>query len=290
MNGQRVGTFGSTVLSVLGAHAMMFAIVGVLPDPAFSALGIHSVQRATRGAFEAAHSTRGYDQVLRDLSRGDLGRTLDGVSVSGEVSLALLATAPRFLCALALVAVVVLIVASAPVRYLNVLGRLGLLFAFFPPFLAPFTLLGLFLAGQTLFGPLPLALPWWLSVLALALPAASLAGAQTALITSRNLASRFALATRAIGLGRLRLRVRLLRNLSMEIAPTIEKLATGLITGALFAEVIFSQSGVGTLTLRAIRRTDVDLLLALVLIFATTVGIGRAIAAWLRGGAGLYST
>jgi len=57
----------------------------------------------------------------------------------------------------------------------------------------------------------------------------------------------------------------------MEISPTLEKLGIGLLTAALFAEPVFGLGGIGTISLKAIRRTDVDLLLGIVLCSGTIV-------------------
>ena len=97
-----------------------------------------------------------------------------------------------------------------------------------------------------------------------------------------NLAAPFAVTIRAVGASRQRQRTVLLHNLAMELAPTLEKLAVGLLTATLFAEPVFGLGGIGTVLLRAIRRTDVALLLGVVLLSALVVSTCHAVAEAVR--------
>lgn len=276
-------------LTVAGAHALAFGIVKVLPDPMVSILGLRTAQVEAREAVERSHPARTYGQVLIDLSRGNLGTTLDGVPVGEEMIAGMEASLPRLAGAAALVLAIVLLVALAPTAFLLPVARTGSFLAFFPPFIAPFLALWLVVA---LAGSTPSAaffLEPWLCGFAVALPAAAFAAAQAAAITGRNLSMPFAVTIRAVGATPLRLRMRLLHHLILEIAPTLEKLAIGLMTALLFAESAFGVSGLGSLTLRAIRRADLDLILTIVGFSAIVIGGLRIATAALRARYGIMA-
>ena len=66
-------------------------------------------------------------------------------------------------------------------------------------------------------------------------------------------------------------------NLAFEMLPSLQKLSVSLFGILLFVEPIFGVPGVGTTAMRAIRRSDADLLLGVVVIFALlTASIGLA--------------
>ena len=258
-------------VSVLGAHALAFATLHRLPDPAVAALGFGSAQPSARAAFDEARPNRPYWTVLSDLARGELGVTLDGTSVRSDLTTAGAASAPRLLGALLVIILLVGAVAFAHRRLLTMLAYVGTLVAFLPPFVVPFVGLGAVLlldwAGT---GASDLV-----AILCLGLPAGALAAAQTAGITRRNLEAPFAITQRSIGMSPTRQRVRLLANLLLELSPTLEKLVVGLVTALLFVEPIFGQSGLGSLMLRAIRRSDADMILALVLATSILINLLR---------------
>ena len=262
--------------SVLAAHALTYLLVAVLPDPSIILLGFQSAQESVLSAFQQQTAIRGYGQVLFDLANGDLGKTLDGVPVTAEVWTALEATVPRVVAAFAGVLMVVLAVAFLP-RPGNPAVWHGLtLTSFLPPFLIPFACLVLALAMDLAIGTEGLFdTGWWLTVVAMAVSPAALAGAQTANIMKRNLEEPFAKTVLASGATPIRQRRRLLHNLFVELAPGLEKMLTAMITATMFAEPILGETGFGTMVVRAIRRTDVDLLLASVLAAAIAINLGR---------------
>ncbi len=274
-------------LTVAGAHALAFGIVKVLPDPMVSILGFRSAQIEVREAVERSHPPRSYGRVLSDLSRGDLGTTLDSVPVGEEMTAGMEASLPRLVGATALVLVIVGLVALTPAGSLRPIARIGAFLAFFPPFIAPFLALWVMVALARSTPSAAFFLEPWLCGLAVALPAAAFAAAQAAAITERNLLMPFAVTIRAVGATPLRLRMRLLHHLILEIAPTLEKLAIGLMTALLFAESAFGLSGLGSLTLRAIRRADLDLILAIVGFSAIVIGGLRIATAALRARYGI---
>jgi peptide/nickel transport system permease protein len=277
------------LLSVIGAHALAFVVIQILPDPAMVALGIDSTKNSARESFERANKPRTYLQTLADLGHADFGTTLDGVSVAEEIGRALLASIPRFLVAALLVVFVVFAISIAPEPTLRPVRYLSSLLSFFPPFLIAFVGLGLLVSTDATFVFAAKWGGWLLSAICLAVPSAALLGAQAADVTDRNLRRPFATTVRAMGASRFQQRLRLSRNLVMELTPTFEKLVTGLLTTALFVEPIFGQAGLGTTTLQAIRRTDTNLLLALVLLFALAVNVARLLSNLVRSSYGLQT-
>lgn len=269
-------------ISVFGAHALAFVVMKGLPEPAVAALGIQSAQPAARAAFEEEKATRGYLRILSDLSHGDLGTTLDGVPVTTELTAALTESLPRLTLACGLVGLAIVGVAFSPRRMLAGFAYLGTLLAFMPPFVAPFVGFGAVLAIGGVSADW-LRSTWLVASICLAVPAAALASAQTAAVTSRNLGLPFAVTLRAVGASQTRQRTRLLRNLILELAPSFEKLGAGLFAALLFVEPIFGLGGLGALMLRAIRRTDVDTILALVLTLALVINLLRILATMIRG-------
>ena len=264
------------------AHFLVFLLIGALPDPAVSMLGVSSANQEVLRRAQDGSNPGSYLSVLQDLAQGSLGHSLDHTPVSDELRRAILESAPRLALSLALIVAAAIMVAFLPNCALPLVGQLSGLFAFLPPFVAPFVGVGLLLwtrGSQRAFDD---NLWWWACCLATAAPGAALAASQAAQVTLQNLGAPFARTHRAFGASPLRLRVTLVHNLTVELIPTLEKLAVGLLSAALFAEPVLGLSGLGTLTVRAIRRTDMAVLLGIVLVSATTVSLCRALAANIR--------
>ena len=198
---------GIGIVATLGAHALAFLLIRVLPDSAVIALGIQGAQESVFQAFQHTSPPRSYGQILLDLATGNLGKTLDGVRVAVELTNALRYTAPRLLVVLASIVLVILVTAfrrhpESPLSR----GVFGLA-TFMPPYVFPF--IGL-LVATTLAPSAATTLAgggmWWMCAVSLGIPPAALAGFQTANIMARNLAEPFAATTRAAGASPFRLR------------------------------------------------------------------------------------
>lgn len=281
MRAVRLG-FLSLLATVLGAHLLAYCVIQVLPDPVTSILGFQSAHVEAREALNRSNPPRSYGRILADMAHGDLGLTLDGVDVSASLADGAKASLPRLAAGSFAVILVVILVSLLPYRLLPAAEALGSFLAFFPPFMAPFLMIAVLLAVQDGMPGAPAVLEASLCAAAVAVPACAFAAAQAAAITRRNLAMPFAVMIRAVGATPGRLRIRLLHHLAVELAPTLEKLAIGLFTALLFAESAFGQSGLGSLAIRAIRRGDTDLILALVLASALLVGLLRVATEALR--------
>lgn len=274
-------------LTVAGAHALGYAVVQLLPDPMISVLGLQSANKEARAAVLLSNPPMSYGGSVAGFLKGDLGTTIDGTAVSTEIANAVVASLPRLSAAILLILAVPLIVAHFPARQLGKVASASSFVAFLPPFLAPVLMLWILLLIQTSSPEAALLVAPWLLCLSIALPAAAIAASQTALVTRRNRELPFAVTIRSLGASEFRLRTRMLPHLVLELAPTFEKLLIGLVTALLFAESIFAEEGLGSLTLRAIRRSDLDLMLALIVFTALLVGLLRFGRILLRGAYGL---
>ena len=274
--------------SIFGAHGLVYLMVGVLPDAAIVTLGIESARPELMAAFRSANEIRPYHVVLIDLAGLEFGKSLDGVPVRRELAVSLATSLPRLSAGFVLIAIACILTALLAHEQGGMRDRLGSLIAFLPPYLAPFFALLFLLAVRPALGAgFAAALTPVVTVLAIAATPAALIAAQTANITRRNLRSDFARTLAAAGATPLYLRLRLLHNVAAEIAPSLEKMFTWMVAILLFAEPILGLSGFGTTAVRAVRRSDPDLLLGVTLVIAATVALLRLLALGVRRRYGL---
>lgn len=271
----------AAVAVVLGAHALAYFLVNVLPDATLIALGLEGAKQEVLANLQAEAIRRPYAETLLGLLQFDFGRTLDGVRVSEEIGRALALSAPRIAGAFTLVCVAVFITAFAR----RVPRTLVSFLSFLPPYVpAFFALLALLAVGAASPGDPALVV---LCTLAVALSPAMLVVEQAAGITHRNLSTEFARTLVSIGAGDRFLRMRLLGNLTAELVPSLEKVFVMIAAGLLFAEPILGLPGIGTTAVRAVRRADPDLLLGVTLLFSFSVVLARLVAVGIRRQFGL---
>lgn len=276
------------VSAIFGAHALVYFLGGALPHAAVSALGLFSADENLLSAFSQSYPLRPYLEALSGLFAGNLGQTLDGQPVTTVLAQALLESLPRFAGAVFILGGVCFLTAVSTRGTTPSLQALGEFIAFLPAYVAPFLGLAVLLAVQLSTGtPFPGVAFEFVAVLALSTSGAALLAAQTARITQRNLSSQFAASIRAAGATYWQLRCRLLHNLISEISPTFEKVVVGLMAAMLFTETILGLSGFGTLAIRAVRRSDIDLLLGVTLIVASVVALSRILTWIIRTGYGV---
>jgi ABC-type dipeptide/oligopeptide/nickel transport system permease component len=277
------------LLAAFGAHALTYFLLRVLPDAAVVSLGIESAREDVLAAFHAAHQERSYVRVLADLARLDLGRTLDGIPVAREMADALAASASRVGAAFILVLAACVTAGLIPPRDKGgVSEAVASFLAFLPPYVHPF--LGLvFVLTTTLWFGLGVGqtLVHVVSVVALSMAPAAMVFTQALGISRRNLQSDFARTLLAVGATPLYQRSRLLHNLAAEIVPSLEKVLTNLVAVLLFVEPILGLGGFGTMAVRAVKRSDADLLLAVTLTLAIAVGVSRLVSLLVRRHYGL---
>jgi len=275
------------LICALGAHAIGYVVIQVLPNPIYAMLGMSSGVGEISENLPHATQTKNYAERLLDTFRGDLGNTLDGVPVWQDLSFAIFASAPRLFFAVLIIASCLVAVAYAPKRVLAPVSNVATALAFLPPYLAPFLSLWLYVAVLPFLPTFSRQAEEILIVLGLAIPAAVFLTAQVASITIRNLDRPFVQNIRSLGAGELAIRHRLLHHVVFEVSPSLEKILVGLFTAIIFAESLFGASGIGSLTARAIRRTDIDLMLSVILMSAIVVGVLRLSAVGIRNLYGL---
>ena len=273
--------------AVLIAHALAYALIKALPDAAVIALGFESANPQALAAFREAQPDRTYWASLTGLFQFDFGTSLDGVEVWTELTRSLAVSGPRLALAylLTLAAVVVL---PATLRSTAPLTRGALpLLAFLPPYVTPFVALGLITAATLSFGWAPN--DWLLElvlILTLAGPVTALALKQAGGVMARLLTTDHARTLLAIGTSPRQQRWLLMSNVVSEMLTSLQKLAVAMLGILLFVEPIFGSPGIGTTALRAIRRSDADLLLGVVFTFAvatTAIGLlGQVLQARMR--------
>jgi ABC-type dipeptide/oligopeptide/nickel transport system permease component len=277
-----------TLVSIIGAHGLTYLLLGVLPDAAVVSLGLESARTEVVAAFHASQELRTYGQVITDLALLDLGSTLDGIPVSEELGHAVSSSAPRIFLGALLIVIAALATALLIPNQGQYLGVGASFLAFLPPYVMPFIGVILVLALQIMLGISPSETTvLWISAVAISIVPAALAVAQTVNIMRSNLQSDHARTLRAVGLAAFKQRLRLLHNVAAEIVPSLEKMFTGMVAALLFAEPILGLSGFGTTAVRAVRRSDPDLLLAVTLVLAVSVGILRLLALAVRRRYGL---
>lgn len=277
-----------SVGAILGAHGLAYLLVGALPQAAVSALGLFSANEHLLAAFAQSFPPRTYLDALGGLFTGDLGRTLDGQAVTSELNRALSESAPRLGASFLLLAGVCFMTAMWVRDKSSPLRGVGDFIAFLPPYVAPFLGLALLLAVQLAIGvPLTGMVYESVAVLSLSIGGGALLSAQTARITQRNLRSEYAQSIRAAGATQMQLRRRILHNLVAEIGPTFEKMVVGLTAALFFVEPILGLGGFGTLAARAVRRSDIDLILGVTLVVASFVAVTRILVSAIRVGYGM---
>lgn len=271
----------AAVVVLLGAHALAYFLINILPDATLIALGMEGAKHEVLSNLQSEVIRRPYFETLFDLLKLDFGRTLDGVPVSDELAQALTLSTPRIIGAFALVCVAAFITAFTR----RVPRTLVSFLSFLPPYVSAFfALITLLIAGAASPGHPALGV---LCTLAVALSPAMLIVEQAAGITQRNLATEFARTLISIGANDYFLRIRLLANLTAEVVPSLEKVLVMIAAGLLFAEPILGLPGIGTTAVRAVRRADPDLLLGVTLFFALSVVLARLAAVRIRREFGL---
>ena len=171
---------------VLGAHALTYFLVNLLPDATLIALGLESANQQVFANLQAEVVRRPYLDTIFGLLQFDFGQTLDRVPVSEELGRALALSAPRIagafglVCAAAFIAAFTRRLPRALVSFLS----------FLPPYVSAFfALLILLAAGAASPGDPALGV---FCTLAVAISPAMLVVEQVAGITKRNLATEFA--------------------------------------------------------------------------------------------------
>lgn len=266
------------VLTIFAVHAIAYGIIGILPDPSVVALGIFSAQDSAVEAFRTSYQIRTYSLILHDLIVNlDLGNTLDRVPVISEISRALGHSLPRIICACFLMSFAGFSAGFYKEKKQNSWWDNWFVFGIFlPAFFLPLFIFSLLILTGFITGNNVQKVGFWIGcVMSMAIPPVLLINTQSKMVMGRLLTLPFARRYRSIGFSESKVRLRLIKNVADETAPTAEKLVTAMLTQVILAETIFGMEGIGTITVRAVRRTDINLLLGIVLLFASIIGLIR---------------
>lgn len=239
-------------------------------------LGIYGAQVDVLASLTQLTPTRSYLETFTGLLHLDLGKSVDGLPVAGELVNGILYSLPRVLFAFICSIMAAFLAASLAGRiYKGVFPVLSYVL-FLPSYAVSFLVFTLLLKSNIgfYFGPMTL---WLACAVAISLPPSALVASQAFVITNKNLSSQHSVNLLSLGVPKARVRNLLYRNLVYEITPTLEKIMTGIITGLMFAEMVFGLPGIGALAIRAIRRSDVDLLLGVVVAFSLLICLARLV-------------
>jgi len=273
------------IIIVLAVHASAYFLIRTLPESSVIALGINSVQSSALEGFNSSLAIKSYPEMLLGVLKLDLGLTIDKVPVIAELKNSIKESFPRILLATFLVFCVGFITGlffngKNKIQGLSKLIDFGI---FMPSFFLPLLIYSIFISvGVFGFKSDIRGLLWVGCVFSMAFPPVLMVYSQSTQVMKKLLNLSFVQRYRSIGFSEKKLHWKLLRNLTDEIAPTFEKLITAMLTQIILAETIFGLSGIGSLTVRAVRRSDLNLLLGIVLFFAVSIGILRITTVFIR--------
>lgn len=274
------------LLTVVAAHALTIALIQVLPTSAQQLLGLFGVRPEVLSALAEVNQPRSYSSMISGYLRGDFGVTADGVPVGSEVLRGVGRSFPRLGTAL----VLALVVAFSSAYFVAARER-GRSFAlsylvFFPPYGIPFVVLVCVLfTGVGLTEESPIA--WVEGVVAIVVTPAAMLALQANAVMRRELKAPHSSVMRVNGVSAQRLRLLLFTNIAVELTPSIEKVVASTLVGLMFSELVLGLPGVGALAVRAVRRSDVELLAAIVVVFSVVICTARTISAAARHAYGL---
>ena len=276
-----VRIFAQFLFVIIGVSIVVFGLARLTGDPTLLLLPQEATAQQ-RLEFRIAHGLEDpiyvqYGRFIRDLCKGDLGKSLLFSEPTLDVVLERLPATLELAFAAALIVLVVGIPAGvvAAVNYGTALDRAVILFATFGQSLATFWI-GILLI-------LAFAIHWPLvppsgrgSVAQLILPAITLSMYATAVIARLTRSSMlevigedFVRTAQAKGVGRLRIICRhVLVNTLIPVVTVFGVLVGNLFAGAVVTEAVFAWPGLGSLTVQAIYGRDYPLIQAVILFFA----------------------
>lgn len=272
------------ILAVLwGAATISFVAVKLIPgDPvAILSGGENVVDEAERAVLIREYGldqplVLQYARYLGAALAGDFGRSYQYRQPVTEVILeaavpTLELAGGAILLALSLALTVALATAGRRKRWRALLAGLELTLLSTPVYWIGIVLLAVFSFRLQWFpvtgndGPSALVLP----VIALGLPLAALLSQVLRDGLEEALAQPFALTVRTRGVSETALRVRHgLRHAALAASTVIGTLTAGLLGGSILTETVFGRSGIGQITLQAIKTRDMPLVLGLVMMSA----------------------
>ena len=268
------------IFAILGVHALTYFLIRFLPTTARVMLGIYGGQHEAYIALANLVKPRPYMRMLLGLFTFDFGISSDGVAVKVELYKNFLISLPRIFFAIFFSIISILCVADLAIRSRKCLFAILTYLLFIPAYGISFVLFVLFVLLNS-YIPVQNTIVWVVCAFASSIPPSLLLSSQTYIIMRKNFESQHAINYLSLGVSLNRLKFILYKNLVYEIAPTLEKAMTGIITGLMFAEMVFGLPGIGALAIRAIRRSDTELLLGVVVVFSLLVGVARLLSIFI---------
>lgn len=266
------------IIAIVGSHCLTFLLIKVLPSTAELMLGLYAAKSEALSELTKSVVVRSYAEMLSGLTTLDFGVSADGLAVADELSRQIMISLPRLVAALALAMSIALIGAYFVERTKGYISSLFSYLLFFPVYGVPLVLFTVLLGINARLTPGSPAL-WLTSIVAIAIPPSAMLTLQALAVMKNHLSSPHSTFWLLSGISRSRLRLILLRNVIFEITPSFEKVMTSAVTGLMFSEMILGLPGLGTLTVRAVRRADVELLLGVIVILSTTICTMRILSA-----------
>jgi peptide/nickel transport system permease protein len=260
-----------TLLFFAVVDAVTFALFDLLPDSVLVQVGIMGVDPRLLAEARDKLGVSGpwyerYAMHWYNLAHADFGKTLVGGFPIGPLFRDRLAvSAPLWLGTLLVLVAVPVPLAFATTsrrasgvwqKTLDVLAPV----AAAPSFLTAVVVSAvwvLFLAELSSFSG---AVRWVLAVISCAALPAGVALSASLNSYRSSMQARFVQTYRMMGLSEHRIKVLLLRNVLLLLRPLLARLALGVLTGTVFAEIAFDQKGVGYLFVEALRTSDLNVM------------------------------
>lgn len=265
------------VATVFVAHAFIYALVGALPRTGIAVLGLSAAQESSLSHFLATTDPpESYLEALARLITMEFGKSLDGVAVSTLMAQSTLTSLPVLGLSLGITATTTMLVLVWPHLLAPRVVRGGFEFlTFLPAFVPAFVILAVMVSlNQT-----TLATDGWQRTVIASL-SVSVMPTSLALTTIRDgfdheMSMGYTRTLRAMGLSRGRIVANLRKAVVIQIIAIADKIVTLQIAVLIFTEVIFAIPGFGNALLLAAQRTDINALIAFVVVISATVATAR---------------
>jgi ABC-type dipeptide/oligopeptide/nickel transport system permease component len=261
--------------TVLGAHALAYALLRFLPEIGIAIFGIGAADPAVLERFSAqADAVHSYPDALLRLLKWNFGSTLDGVQVSTALQWSIGHSAPLIGIGLGWTALICCTMLCRPTFLRRPTVRsVTEFFSFLPAFVPAFVAFSVALFANTVALITPgWAQTVWLGCFSSVVPTCFALSTISAAFDV-ELRKPYLTTLRAFGWPETKINATIRNALLMELLPVIEKIATLQIATIIFLEVVFSYPGFGSSLLLATQRTDVNMVLG------STVAIAVAVAA-----------